>query len=355
MKTAVTILFGFALLISRPSLAQLCPGGGLDFSSAVTFDPSWIYGCNTGTSCNGGVSLSNKTACQPTTALDACAPAPSCGSIGNDASNVWFKFVPAAATATISCFQNSSLIIGIQAFSGGPACGSLTEMGCAVSAGPSSGVQLNLTGLQANTLYYFRIFGSAGPPSQRTGIYCFCGTTGLSGAVLADALTGFRAFMAGNTVALAWNASAESQADVFEVERSADGVQFSSVGQVAVTGHPGLQPYSFTDASPLNGTGYYRLKHINAGSQYGYSGIIPVKTEHAKDFDFFVNPPGRELQVSVITACTITLSDVSGHALQTFHLAPGTHHIPTGRLANGLYFLHSLQNPLARKCYIFNP
>src|SRR5690349_8269093 len=115
-----------------PAMAQLCPGGGVDFNSAVTFDPAWIYGCNTGTSCNGGVSLSNRVACQPTAALDACAPAPSCGNIVTNASNVWFKFYAAGPTALISCFQNSSFVIGIQAFSGGPACGSLTELGCAL-------------------------------------------------------------------------------------------------------------------------------------------------------------------------------------------------------------------------------
>jgi len=354
MKTAV-LIFGCSLLIALRAAAQLCPGGGVDFLSAVSFDPAWIYGCNTGTSCNGGVSLDNKIACQPTTALDACAPAPSCGIASNNASNIWFKFVPAAANATISCFQNSSFVIGIQAFTGGPACGSLTELGCALSSGPSSGVQLHLTGLQANTLYYFRVFGSAGPPSQRTGIYCFCGTTGLNGAILADAFTGFRGVATGNAIGLNWNASAESHADVFEVQRSADGIAFSAAGQVPVSENPGVQPYYFKDASPLNGTGYYRIKHTTAGNQYGYSGVITVKTTPANNFDFFVDSQSGELHISVVTPCTITLSDISGHVLQTLRLLPGTHQVPTGRLANGIYFLHSLQSPLARKCYIFHP
>ncbi len=54
------ILYTLFFNISLMAEAQLCPGGGTDFSNAVTFDPSWIYGCNTGTSCNGGVHFDNR-------------------------------------------------------------------------------------------------------------------------------------------------------------------------------------------------------------------------------------------------------------------------------------------------------
>src|SRR5882757_308461 len=198
MKT-VLLVYLIVCVLTPPSLAQLCPGGGTSFASAVTFDPSWIYGCNTGTSCNGGISFDNRVACQPTTAMDACAPNPSCGTPSHDASNVWFKFFPTGTSATISCFQNTSLVIGIQAFSGS-SCGALAEMGCALSGGPSSGVQLSLTGLSPGTLYYFRIFGSAGPVSQRTGVYCFCGTTGLNGILLSNGIEGFSGQAAGNGI-----------------------------------------------------------------------------------------------------------------------------------------------------------
>ncbi|MES1226528.1 MAG: hypothetical protein ABUT20_64230, partial [Bacteroidota bacterium] len=115
MKPISNLLFAFCILLALPAKSQVCPGGGVNFSSAVTFDPAWIYGCNTGTSCNGGVAFDNRTACEPTAAMDACAPAPSCGNISNDGSDIWFKFYPTGPTATISCFQHTSLVIGVQA------------------------------------------------------------------------------------------------------------------------------------------------------------------------------------------------------------------------------------------------
>src|SRR5215212_12050438 len=107
------------------SNAQLCPGGGTDFSSAVFFTPAWISGCATGTSCSGGTVFDNRAACEPTTAIDPCAPTPSCGTVGQMGSDLWFKFYASGTTATISVIQSVSFIATVQAFSGGPTCGSL--------------------------------------------------------------------------------------------------------------------------------------------------------------------------------------------------------------------------------------
>jgi hypothetical protein len=64
-KITITILTATILLdlLSLNSLqAQaLCPGGGVNFSSAVMFQPSWIQGCLTGTSCNGGTEMDNRS------------------------------------------------------------------------------------------------------------------------------------------------------------------------------------------------------------------------------------------------------------------------------------------------------
>src|SRR5882724_7462033 len=178
----------------------------------------------------------------------ACAPAPSCGTSSQNASNIWFKFLPTSATATISCFQNSSFVIGVQAFSGGPSCGSLTQIGCSLAGGPSSGVQLNLSGLTPGTLYYFRIFGDANPVSQRSGIYCFCGTTGLSSIALPAVLSGFHGREAGRSIELEWSLSTENSQESFAIERGTDGISFLPIGQVPGVSTPSSpQQYSFTD------------------------------------------------------------------------------------------------------------
>lgn len=213
MKRLSSILTVITLLLTTGTTAQLCPGGGLDFYSAVAFDPGWVYGCNTGTSCNGGVHFDNRLSCQPTTALDACAPAPTCSNSAYNSSNIWFTFYPSASSVTLSAFQNTSFVVGLQAFSGSNTCASLNEIGCALAGGPSSGVNLILNGLTVGEKYYFRVYGSASSASQRTGIYCFCGTSGVEAVILPKQITSFTGTTSGKNILLKWN-MAPDESDV---------------------------------------------------------------------------------------------------------------------------------------------
>jgi hypothetical protein len=339
------------MLMMQTGYAQMCPGGGVDFNSAITFDPAWIYGCNTGTSCNGGVVFDNRLACEVTTAMDACAPAPSCGSYANNASDVWFKFYADVDTATISCFQNTSLIIGVQAFTGGPACGSLTEIGCALSGGPSSGVTLKLRGLTPGKRYYFRVFGSSHVSSQRTGLYCFCGTLGLNFTILSTALTGFKGSVRDNKVDLNWTYPGANNDLVFEVEHSIDGKAFNSISRVngsqAFTGM-----YTYSDQPATDGINYYRIKVVKADGSYEYSAMLPVKFVNAKSTVLISNTGGRYVQVKIEKPTSFLLYDPSGTLVRSFRLPPGRHMISTAQLAAGVYFLRNSENNATGKLVV---
>jgi hypothetical protein len=343
----------FFILLSLSTKAQLCPGGGVDLSSAITFDPAWIYGCNTGTSCNGGVNFSNEISCQPSRAMDACAPAPSCSNAAQNGSNVWFKFYPLGPTATISCFQNSSLVLGIQAFSGGPACGSLTEIGCALAGGPSSGVQLALTGLKPGQLYYFRIYGSSNPLSQRTGIYCFCGTTGLNNVVLPETLAGFRGFVAGDNVELEWTTYPSANCTYFEVQRSTDRNSFAAIARVdASASAAGV--YTYNDQSGTADTLFYRLKVYTDANQYTYSSIVPIKQQADDQFRFFFDGAAKQLQITVQQATSVAIVSAAGRTMKTLALVPGKNYVSVANLAAGIYFVHDGRSNRNKRFFVFN-
>jgi hypothetical protein len=334
-------------------MAQLCPGGGIDFLSAVSFDPAWIYGCNTGTSCNGGVALDNRLTCLPITLLDICAPPPSC-SMAPNASNVWFKFFPMAATATISCFQNTSLVLGIQVLSGGPLCGTLTQIGCGVSAGPSSGVQVNLTGLIPGNLYYFRIFGSATPVSQRTGLYCFCGTTGLSNVILPVVTKDFKGVVAGNKIRLSWTTTYEKDNRYFELERSNDGNNFTSLSRISSSG-PSMTEhnYQYTDDNAASGNNYYRLKQVDGNGKYTYSDVILVKSVVVKSFTVLTDPVMRSLKITVAANTNLAIYNANGMLQQNLYLQAGTHTISTAQFAPGIYVVRAKENNEVKKFYVY--
>ena len=86
-----------SLFVSIVSFSQLCPGGGLTFATAAAFSQSW------NTNCPGtGVTHSNLVACEPTTALDACAPAPLAACVsGTTGSDLWYFFYAGATSLSI--------------------------------------------------------------------------------------------------------------------------------------------------------------------------------------------------------------------------------------------------------------
>lgn len=355
MKTALHHLLFLLLAAAMPAAAQLCPGGGPNFAAAVPFDPAWIYGCNTGTSCNGGVAFDNRVACLPITAMDAWAPAPSCGTPSRDASNVWYSFFAGGSTARISCFQNTSLVLGIQAFRGGPSCGSLIELGCTLSSGPSSGAQLNLSGLTAGTLYYFRIFGSANPVSQRTGLYCFCGSTGLNNFLILPALVSqFGGQRFSHKIQLSWTIGSDANNEMYYVERSETGEFFTRLPGAGNVSGPSSRNYDYADLSPLNGVNYYRLKHVYPDGHYDYSKTIAVKAAEPEAIIIAANPANQQLQLELKNAATIVISDMSGKTMQVVKLEAGRQMIATGQLSNGIYLLQAVNGGGGNTVYKFS-
>ncbi len=271
-KTFTLIIFINAFFFGS---AQIL-GGGTLFSNAVTFDQAWISGCAGA----GGTSFSNQAAFEPTTALDPCAPSPTCSVTGGSsapASDVWFKFFAIAPTATISVNPSASFNADIQAFSGS-ACPGLTQIGCSSLAGTNATETLVLTGLVINQQYHFRVYGF-GNNAARTGTYTFCGTAGLGSAVLAVSLSNFTAVKQNNTAVLNWTTATETNNAFFEVERSDNGNVYQTIGKIAGAGNSSIKKqYSFTDNKTLTAAvTYYRLKEISNDGDYKYSAIAVVK------------------------------------------------------------------------------
>jgi len=93
-------------------------------------------------------------------------------------------------------------------------------------------------------------------------------------------LTLFRAQLMGDRVELGWETAAEENAQSFSVERSRDAQSFEPIGTVAAKGFSETgQLYNFTDATPLAGNNYYRLRQTDRNGAVEYSKVIVVKYE----------------------------------------------------------------------------
>ena len=110
---------------------------------------------------------------------------------------------------------------------------------------------------------------------------------GLCGAALPLTLIRFDATAQANTVKLDWETANEQAIRQFVVERSADGAGWQTMGAVQAAGGG---RYAFTDARPLAGLGYYRLRIEEWAGAPGYSEVRSVRMDEALRSELFASP-----------------------------------------------------------------
>ena len=92
-------------------------------------------------------------------------------------------------------------------------------------------------------------------------------------------LTRFNAAAQAKGIALSWATATEKNNDRFEVQRSADGQSFQTIGTVKGQGNSSsLREYSFTDSRPFAGQSYYRLRQVDTDGSSAFSPVVTVQT-----------------------------------------------------------------------------
>lgn len=79
---------------------------------------------------------------------------------------------------------------------------------------------------------------------------------------------------------LNWKVDGETPRTIFEVQRSGNGIDFSSLQTIPANG---ATAYRFTDRQPLTGINYYRIKETDGGRAY-YSRIISLRNDYTHQF-----------------------------------------------------------------------
>ena len=178
------------------------------------------------------------------------------------------------------------------------------------------------------------------PVAGFSGFYV-AGPVGLPLPVVLEQFTGMAK---GTGVLLDWGVGVETSLSRYEVQGSADGVEFSSLGSVAATG---ASSYSFFVANPLSGTNYYRLRIVNVDGTFSYSRVVVIEVTAVGRRVVVLNNPFTTSCVLRVTApsggpVTLRLADMSGKVLltSTVTLAPGVNEFAlpgASGLARGVY------------------
>ena len=164
--------------------------------------------------------------------------------------------------------------------------------------------------------------------------------TGLLPVTIID----FTAKKYNESVLLKWYATYETNFKSYEVQRSNDGILFTTIGQVAGRN---LANYSFTDNNlPGGDRFYYRIKMIDIDGKSTYCKTISIlMNAQITDMLVYPNPTSQkltiQLQQALTTADELQVSDVAGRILMRQQLARGqkTVELNVTNLAPGRYFI----------------
>lgn len=93
-------------------------------------------------------------------------------------------------------------------------------------------------------------------------------------------------------IAVNWTVENELNIKQYEVEKSADGVSFSTVNTTTATGANRITTnYNWLDANPLSGNNYYRVRSVGLDGTFDYSSTVLVKMgKMASGIRIYPNP-----------------------------------------------------------------
>lgn len=128
-------------------------------------------------------------------------------------------------------------------------------------------------------------------------------------------------------VKLEWITATESNNKGFELQRSADGRNFTAfafIASRALQGNSQLQlQYQYTDEAPMRGSNYYRLKQTDINGEVVYSEVVLVKNTTANGIifiDMYPNPVRDWLRIRLaspaVNKVDVFITDMTGRVIR---------------------------------------
>jgi hypothetical protein len=137
----------------------------------------------------------------------------------------------------------------------------------------------------------------------------------------------FTAQKRGEAVSLQWTTASEEGSSHFDVERSADGRNFTFIGRVNAAGSSTAErTYGLDDLIPAKGMNYYRLKLVDVSGIYEYSTVrsVDFKSKQGIVRNIEPNPTTGRLDVQFsekVTQGTLVISDITGKTTQRMNVS----------------------------------
>jgi hypothetical protein len=161
-----------------------------------------------------------------------------------------------------------------------------------------------------------------------------------SGAALPVNFTAISARKKSSGVEISWNVAGERDVANYEVQRSINARDFTTVGEVTATGS---DSYSFIDEKPANGISFYRVRNIDIDGKYKYTTIVRVNLNRSIELRAYPQPAKDEITIEHASAAKgiLTLATATGQVVKTLQVKPDANQtsINITSLNRGLYIV----------------
>lgn len=174
--------------------------------------------------------------------------------------------------------------------------------------------------LDPNSDYEWYVEVSDGVNTTTGSVWTF---TTFSNAPLPVNIVSFKAKAENNDkVKISWTTSYENDNSFFDIQRSSDGLNFSTIGTTPGKNNSNsLQDYTFYDNMPIKGISFYRLKQVDVDAKSTYSRIERINISDSKNnVDIYPNPVignnfSINLRKEIVGVIDIKIYDMKGSLL----------------------------------------
>ena len=205
-------------------------------------------------------------------------------------------------------------------------------------------LQMKYTTTTTSTVFSYAFIDAAGKQGS-SATYTINMSAALS--ITLGSFTG-RSTDLGNV--LSWTAQDETSGVSYTIERSVDGVSFTSIGSIAVTGSGTDINHVFTDINPIPNTpDYYRLQWTDPAGNIAYSNVVTIaSTSGSAVMDVSPNPFRDQITIRLSLSrnekVSIRLLDSKGMLLRQaqYQGVKGINSLPVQNLSSlpaSVYFI----------------
>jgi uncharacterized protein YkwD len=160
--------------------------------------------------------------------------------------------------------------------------------------------------------------------------------------VLPIELLSFTGKKLNNSVQLNWATANEKDNAYFYIERSSDGRNFNSIGQIKGNGTTSYQTnYAYEDLTPLSTINYYRLVQVDMDGKQSVSAVIAINMGRSKDVVVYPNPVRDILSVQIPESATFTKIELMNTQGQVVLSSAQSGQLQVDVLPAGIYYLRT--------------